>query len=391
MTKMRRIWHLVFAGVSASALLLSGCGTITTTGTPSTHAPSGLLPSGLPRTTVWTGYPVGTSNYAEQAAVAEALIDQRGSQVRMIGSDTAMGRMTPLRTGQAQVARLSDEAFYAFEGKHEFIGSDWGPQDLRTIWTPPTTVTVAVNADSGITSLKDLKGKRIPWLSANPSTQEKIQGILAYAGLTTDDIVKTPTQYSAQPKMLASGGLDMAIFGAQSAAITETNMTRKVIWVDFDGDDAALKRLQEYAPSVQLTEFESQIGMEGKAKRGPTYSIQMTSYAQYSVEEVYETVKAFDELYGSYKDSTATTKDWGIDNIDWMPIVLPHHDGLVKYLKEKGIWTPAHEERNQLLVERGEKLREGWKEVLEETPPDQLSEVWEAWKKENAPHPPLEN
>ncbi len=74
-----------------------------------------------------------------------------------------------------------------------------------------------------------------------------------------------------------------------------------------------------------------------------------------------------------------------------MPAVLPHHDGTVRYLKEKGVWTAAHEERNQQLIRRGEELRQGWQEVVENTPEDRLKETWDQWKKDNAPHVPLED
>ncbi|GAA4284349.1 TAXI family TRAP transporter solute-binding subunit [Brevibacterium daeguense] len=390
MKPIRRRASVIVAGLTAGVLTLSGCGEITDTGEPVTESPAGHHASGLPKTTVWTGYGVGTSNYSEQAAVAEALISEYDTQVRILGSDTGIGRLTPLRTGQAQTARLSDEAFYAFEGKHEFVSADWGPQDLRTFWTPPTTVAVGVAANSGIETLQDLKGKRVPWMAANPSSQEKIMGILAYAGLTPEDVVKVPVEYGAQPDMFANGGLDMVYFGAQSSAIIEVATQMDFRWIDFDGDEEAEKRLQEYAPSVVIEEFESSIGMEGKAKRGPTYAIQMTTYADFSADEVYAMAKAFHESFPSYRDATATTKDWEFEEIEWMPMVLPHHDGVVRYLEEQGLWTPEMEERNQLLIERGEKLRAGWPEVLANTPSDELAETWEQWKDDNAPHIPLQ-
>lgn len=391
MRSLRRRMTTALAAAAIAGLVLSGCGEMTSDGEPVLESPAGHLDNGLPQTTVWSGYGVGTSNYSEQAAVAEALIANYGAQVRIIGSDTGIGRLTPLRIGQAQTARLSDEAFYAFEGKHEFVSKDWGPQDLRTTWTPPTTVAVGVKGGSGIETLADLKGKRVPWMAANPSSQEKIIGILDYAGLTEDDVVKVPVEYGAQPAMFENGGLDMVFFGAQSSAIIEIATTMDFRWLDFDGDDEAEKRLQEVAPSVVIEEFESAVGLEGEAKRAPTYAIQMTTYADFSADEVYATVKAFDETFPDYESATSTTKDWELEEIDWMPMVLPHHDGLVRYLEEKGLWTEAHEERNQLLIERGEKLRAGWPEVEANTPPDELAEAWEAWKDENAPHIPRES
>ncbi len=145
----KRLAALLIAG----SLTLTGCGMITSGGTNSLESPAGHYENGMPKATVWTGYPVGTLNYAEQAAVAEVLIKDYKTQVRMIGSDSGLGRVTPLRTGQAQAAGLSDEAFYAFKAKYEFVAEDWGPQALRTFWTPPTTVTVGVADNSDFHTL----------------------------------------------------------------------------------------------------------------------------------------------------------------------------------------------------------------------------------------------
>ncbi|WP_349826933.1 TAXI family TRAP transporter solute-binding subunit [Brevibacterium litoralis] len=386
-----KMFTRTLAAATLGALLLTGCGTMTKEGAPNSAAPAGLLDNGLPKTTVWTGYGVGTSNYSEQAAVAEALINDYGSQVRILGSDTGMGRLTPLRVGQAQVARLSDEAFYAFEGKYEFVSEDWGPQDLRTVWTPPTTVTVGVRANSGIETLQDLEGKKVPDFVGNPSTTEKINGVLAYAGLTRDDVQMVPATYGGQPQMLKDGALDMVYFGAESSAIIEVATTVDFEWIDFDGDAADTRALQEIAPSVLIEEFTSPIGMDkGEVVLGPTYSIAMTSYADYSEEEVYRMVKAFDKSFDTYGTATSTTHFWDIDTIDWNPVVLPHHDGLVRYLEEKGLWTPEYEERNQALIERGETLRAGWETFTAETPESEWATAWEDWKAENAPLPPLE-
>ncbi|GAA2003434.1 TAXI family TRAP transporter solute-binding subunit [Brevibacterium samyangense] len=380
----------VLAGAVLTSVVLSGCGTISTGGEPSLTAPAGVLESGLPRTQVWSGYGVGTSNYSEQAAVAESLINDFGSQVRILGSDTGMGRLTPLRVGQAQIARLSDEAFYAFEGKYEFLSEDWGPQDLRSVWTPPTTVTVGVRDGEGIETLQDLKGKKVPYFVGNPSSQEKIQGVLAYAGLSENDVTMVPAQYGTQPQMLKDGAIDMVFFGIESSAIIEVATTTPFTWLDFGDGPAAEDRFQERAPSVQMLPYTSSVGMgDAKELHGPTYSILMTTYAQYSTEEVYAMVKAFHEAYPSYENATSTTDLWNFETIDWMPVVIPHHDGLVQYLEEQGVWTPAMEERNQALIARGETLREGWESFKEDVPQEQWASEWEKWKAENAPLPPL--
>lgn len=369
----------LLATSAALMISLAACGE--TGGAESTD-----VESGLPDQMVWSSYGVGTSAYAELGAVSEVLTREYGTNIRIITSDTGVGRLTPVRNGQADVGRLSDEAFYAFDARYNFIDPEWGPQDIRAVWTPPTTVAVGVRADSGIDSLEDLAGKRVPWMPANPSGQEKIEGILAYAEIDPDDVEKVQIDYSQQPQALQDGQLDMVYFGVESAAMAEVASQLDFKWLSFEGDAAAVGRLQEKAPTVTIEEFTSQIGMEGEeTKRAPTYSIQMATYADYDAEAVYALVKAFDEHFDDYRDITTTSRFWDIEVIDWMPKVLPYHDGTVRYLEERGVWTEEHEAANQAIIERGEVLREGWEEVVASAEPDQLTTEWEAWKAENAP------
>jgi TRAP-type uncharacterized transport system substrate-binding protein len=51
----------------------------------------------------------------------------------------------------------------------------------------PNSSAVIVTKESGIKTLKDLKGKRVSWILGNPSLNVKMEAYLAFANLTWDD------------------------------------------------------------------------------------------------------------------------------------------------------------------------------------------------------------
>src|SRR5690606_36933502 len=73
--------------------------------------------------------------------------------------------------------------------------------------------------------------------------------------------------------------------------------------------------------------------------------------------------RAMDATYPMYKDSAPGNDGWALDrqNLDW---VIPYHDGAIKYYKEKGMWTDAHQKQNDVLIKRQQVLAEAWKKVL---------------------------
>ncbi len=116
----------------------------------------------LPKSMLWSTYDVGSSGYVEAAAIADAFGKEFGTRVRIMPSGTSIGRLLPLRTGRVQYGWLANEVFFATEAVHDFATQEWGPQDLRIVAGRPSTFGMAVAADSGITSIQDLRGKRVP-------------------------------------------------------------------------------------------------------------------------------------------------------------------------------------------------------------------------------------
>lgn len=90
------------AGITALGTtgLLSGCG-----------AAGVETRNGLPSQMVWSTYTVGTGTYNDTAAIANAITNHKGIQVRLLAADTGVGRIAPAINGTTQFARTSVEYY----------------------------------------------------------------------------------------------------------------------------------------------------------------------------------------------------------------------------------------------------------------------------------------
>src|SRR5699024_7182436 len=366
----------ISSAILASGLVLSACGggggeTATTEG-------------GLPAQMAWSTYGTGTSTYADTAAVAEALTSGEGANIRIIPSDTAIGQLTPLREDQAMFTRTGDAYIYAFEADHDFAVEDWGPQDAQVTWAPTAPHSLLVKADSGIETPADLEGKKVPWATANPSVQNKTEAILAYGGLTKDDVELVDISYGDQADGLKNGQIDAVYQQVYGSSLFELEATTDVQWVDMsetEGEKA--DAVEEVAPSTFIDSFSNGPGQEdGEEDNAVYYSVPMITKTSTDADTVYEVVSALHENFDAYKDVTQTTKGWSIDEAQVEPTEVPFHEGLVRFLDEQGVWTEEAQEKNDELIERGEALRAGWEEYVEQA--DEIShEDWNSWKDEN--------
>ena len=115
--------------------------------------------------------------------------------------------------------------------------------------------------------------------------------------------------------------------------------------------------------------------------------------ADWDTELVYNYVKWMDENYDLYKDNHAWCKYMTLDTT--MEVVetyyVPAHDGLVKYLQEKGLWTPAHEARQQQNIELLDRYIEAYQTAIKmaddkgidvQPDGDEWIEFWVNYKKQ---------
>ena len=362
------------AATVSGALVLSGC-----TATNS-------VVGGLPDPLVLTTYGTSTGSYADLAAVADRVSVDTGARVRIITSDTSVGRLAALRSGAAQVGRLGDEYIFGFEGVNEFANQDWGPQDIRVAWVPLSPHGVMTRTADGLDEMSDLRGKRIPHYTANPSANAKVQALLAYGGLTPDDVEWVNIGYGEQADALQQGQVDMIYGAVYGGSFFELASQVSVQWVDLDPDDAeAVDRLQTVVPAAQVGSFDRAPAQEeGDSDHGIYYSVAIAAYDEIEDETIYNLIDSMVDTYPAYKDSTISLPRWDPEEVVVEPQETPFHDGTVQWLKDHDRWTDEAQEKQDELTERGERLHEEWDRFMESEPEDEDTyRLWLEWKRDN--------
>jgi TRAP transporter TAXI family solute receptor len=338
--------------------------------TGNTEEESGSLPDQM----TWSVYDVGSGGYAEMSAVANMLTEKYNTQVRMLPSASGVGRMIPLRDGTASIGKLGDEIQFSFEAIKEFSQPDWGPQDVRAVWAPISQYGFAVREDSDIKTIADLKGKKIPMITGNSSVNIKNEALLAFAGLTWDDVeVVNITSYSGQGDALIQGQIDAAGVNPTASAMFEADSKGGVRWLELDPNDTeGWKRVEEVAAWLMPFATDGGAGMEGETNvLGHGYLV--GGYANQDANTIYELLKAMDENFDAYKDAMPNLPLYAKDEVISGPRGIPFHEGTIKFFEEKGLWDDEKQAKNDELVERYEKLKAAWDQVVAEAEKEGIS------------------
>lgn len=344
----------------------------------------------LPDTMSWTSYDVGSAGYAEASAIADAFGKQYGTRVRIQPSGSSIGRLQPVTAGQADYGFLATETFFAAEGTYDFADRKWGPQDLRVLAGRPASFGMPTAADAGIETLKDVAGKRVAFVAGNPSVNVKCDALLAFADLTREDVeaIMFPT-YAAAMSSLAQGQADATCTTPTTSQLYElAESPRGIHWVDIPADDEeGWNRVREIAPFFKPDTETVGAGLsEDNAVNMLAYRYPvLVTMADTSADEAYAMTKALDETFDMYKDATAVMPRWNLTDAGTPPIDAPFHEGAVRYLKEKGVWTEEQDAWNQQRAERLNALRTAWDAAMTEgadMSDEEFAQLWETKRQE---------
>ena len=354
---------------AVASLLVVGLGVLAL-GTP------GDAQSRMPRTIVWTAYDVGSAGYIQAASIGHAMAAKEGITVRVIPAGNDVSRQAPIVAGRAHFGALGIAAFLSQEGVFEFAATDWGPQPVRILgaaWGDFNTGNVAAAGDAGIKTVTDLKGKRVAWVVGAPALNQNMTAFLACAGLTWNDVKKTDfPSWGASGRAVIEGQADAYIASTNSGVVYELAASpRRYVAASVPSpkeDPACWQRLKRAAPYFEYNEATVGAGTISKESphKGATYGYPIVStYANQNADVVYHQTRMMYELLSEYVGAHPGNAGFALDRqaLQW---VMPYHDGAIRYLKEKGVWTAEMQKHNDTLVRRQEVLHRAWDRALAE-------------------------
>ncbi|MCI8840604.1 MAG: TAXI family TRAP transporter solute-binding subunit [Oscillospiraceae bacterium] len=354
MLKLKKM--LATAAALAIALsLLSGCGS----GAPgSSDSASG----GLVRSVNIATQAVGTSYYTMGTGIAKIITDKTPIQATILPYAGPDAWMPEFNDGTITLEVISSmDMYWAYTGTVNYTSPS---EDTRLLlsgnWSNHCTMTVLES--SGITSIKDLVGKRVGYeYGGNKLTVNLIDAALASVGLTIDDCVAVPlADLSSAQRALQERRVDCIFTGSSttpsSVQLDESIGIRVLPLGDLTPEDIAggvpesvQSVLDRYVPGATALVCPA----SGTVKEDTvltSYPIQMGVSAKLSENDVYTIMKAIYENYEQLADVHAWGADWTPENYVVENFQVPYHDGAVKFYKEAGLWTDAAEATQAALL-----------------------------------------
>ncbi len=333
---MKKTIALVLALVFVLALF-AGCGTNTDNGDTTSPDAGGDTPSGsAAKLSMATGGTSGTY-YGFCGIIAQVLNDKLSDTLAITVESTGASKanIQLLDTGDAQLAIVQNDVMaYAFEAKDMFEGETAVTSFSAVASCYPEQVQIIANKN--ITSIEDLKGKKVSVGDAGSGVEFNARQILEAYGITFDDIVVNNQSFADSADSLKNGTIDAAFItaGAPTTAVTElaTNFTFNVLEID----DAHVATLQEkYAFYTPVTIPANTY--TGITEDVQTVAVMATIVARNDVPE--DVIYAFTKSLFDYKEDITAGHEKGklLDTATAVSgISIPFHPGADKYYKEVG-------------------------------------------------------
>jgi hypothetical protein len=171
--------------------------------------------------------------------------------VETSGGSVANARL--LGQGEADMATMqNDIAYYANRGEGMFEAPIGNLRGLTAMY--PEVVQIVARRDSGISSVADLRGRKVSLGAPGSGTEMNAVQILDAYGLTTDDLglVERLKDTEASDKM-KDGHIEAAFFtyGLNAPVIMDMAVTTNIVVVSLDSDkiDALTSRYPYYTPN----------------------------------------------------------------------------------------------------------------------------------------------
>lgn len=270
-------------------------------------------------------YPVGQA--------AANLVNKYAEGYTMVPVVTAGGTENPRLIGNGEVDFAignANTSFFASQGKAPYAE----PIAIASIGTLHNSVLHIVTlAGSDITSVADLKGKRVAVGPAGGGTLNLLGDVMVINGLGFGDITPSFVSYSDGFSQLSDGAVDaaVALSGFPAGAVIQTSTTADIAFVDIGAE--GLQEIIAKHPYYSIVEVPAEAyGTDGPLTVLGTKNILITQ-ADADEEKVYQVTKA---IYGHLDEFAAENANAAqIVAEDAYGIAVPLHPGAKRFFDER--------------------------------------------------------
>lgn len=276
-----------------------------------------------------TYYPLG-------GGIAKIITDNTEVTATAQTTGGSVENMRLLGAGEVELAFVqNDIADYASNGTMMFDGA--AVENLKGIATLYNeTVQIVLPAGSKISSVSDLKGKKVSVGAPGSGVEANAKQILEMYDLAFEDLKTQHLSFGDSVQKIQDGNLDAAFVtaGAPTSAVTELSATKgvKLLNIDQDKIDALIEKypfyVKEVIPADTYPEVTETTTVAVKAM--------LTVTKDLPEDFVYEMTKSLfentDQLVAINKKAESITMENAVKGMS-----LDIHPGALKYFEENGL------------------------------------------------------
>ncbi len=353
---MKKVFLLTLAIVMVVGFIFAGCAeevatTTQTTPTTTTTSTTPTTPTAFewPESLAFNTYPTTSSGYIATAAWTPILEADTGMKVKIMPQPVPATMMKVFGTGEYDMMTLVSSAYCSWIEAQGAAAKESRPYQMRVIYRiMDLQDCIWVRGDSPIESWADVK----PGVSfaVDASTARGMigaKGVAAWAGLDPEEdvVYVNASSADAAADLVLQGKADM--LGTPSSVSSPYTFEAaadphgiRLLEFDPTKDPEAAKRMAEYTPYYLY----KQCWIGPEEAQGLFLTTNIYTYVvrpEFDEELVYQLTKWLDENFDSYKDRDKRIADMSIESfVECLPTsFMPVHEGVIKYLKEKGVWT----------------------------------------------------
>ncbi|ASJ20883.1 TAXI family TRAP transporter solute-binding subunit [Brachyspira hampsonii] len=241
-----------------------------------------------------------------------------------------------LNRHEADLAFVQNDVMdYAYNGTDIFDGEVLSNfSAVLTLY--PELVQIAATKSSGITSIADMKGKRVSVGDAGSGTEFNAKQILEAYGLTFDDINKSNLSFKESSDGLQNGSLDACfiVAGIPNAALQELSLSSDIVLVSLDKAqvDEILNKYKYYTEVTIPANTYNNVTTDTTA-----IAVRATITVNNDIPEdvVYNLIKTLFDKKADLATAHAKGEELNIEDA-YKGVSIPFHPGALKYYKELG-------------------------------------------------------
>ena len=283
----------------------------------------------------------GTLNHTTGSAIAKVLKEKAGLNVLVqpTAGETTLIPMVGRAEAELGIANVAE-----MDNVVKGTSAAGKQPDLRMIGAiHPLRVGWYVRKDSGLKTIADLKGKRVPLGYSAMRTQDATtRAALATAGLTPDDVQAVPVPNVVRgADAFASGSADTFTFALGGGKLREVDATVggvRVLQIPESGMAAARKHF----PFAYLTEVSPGPAAPGVLERMKVFSYDNVLFTHAKVKDdlVYKIIETMEANKADLVSVQPALRDFSAAGL-YKEYEIPYHSGALKYFKDKGIKAQA--------------------------------------------------